>query len=96
MPLLSEILFPVVALIERGDAHVLPPAREHGLAVQRPAAYATGVVLAPFEPPRELLAAGDVGRTDRPPDSELPGDVRGVRGYLLRGADRPPGSVSGR
>jgi hypothetical protein len=89
-------LFPVVALIERSDAHVLPTAREHGLAVQRPAAYATCVVLAPPGPHRELLAAGDVGRTDRPPDSELPGEVCGVRGSLLRGADRPPGSVSGR
>ena len=96
MLLQGEVWFPVVALIERGDALVLPTALEHGLAVQRPAAFATGVGLAPPGPRRELLAARDVARTDRPRASERLSGARGVRVYVLRGADRPPGGVSGR
>ena len=89
----GEVLFPLVALLDRGDALLLPSAPEYGLAVQRPAAFATYVVLAPPGPGRDQLAAQDVGWTERLRDYELLTDVRGVRVYVLRGASRPPGSV---
>jgi hypothetical protein len=89
----GEVLFPLVALLDLGDTLLLPSAPEYGLAVQRPAAFATYVVLAPPGPGRDQLAAQDVGWTERLPDYELLTDVRGVRVYVLRGASRPPGSV---
>jgi hypothetical protein len=90
----GEVLLPVVALMERGDALVLPTCPEYGPAVPRPVALAASVARAPAGPDRGLPTAQDAGWTDRLRDDVLLTDVRGVRVDVLRGADRQPGSVS--
>ena len=93
-PQQGEVLFLEVALMERGDALVLPSAPGYGPAGPRPAALTTCVVLAPPGSGRDLPAAQDEGRTDRLRDREPLTAARGVRFNARRGAARPPGRVS--